>query len=72
MENMDAKLAYKAMVRFLENYWKVGQEEEIAVLLSSMSLEIFQDGKPADPAMWSDWLQAIADVMAEQGQNTNQ
>ena len=68
MEKLDAVLAYKAMFRFLENYYERGgrNADEIAVLLSSMNMEIFQDGRTADPAMWDDWLDAIEEVLAVQ------
>jgi len=68
MEKLDAVLAYKAMFRFLDNYWERGHhnDEQIAVLLGNMSLETFGGDKPGDPSMWSDWLEAIEEVMAAQ------
>jgi len=74
MEKLDTVLAYKAMFRFLENYYERGgrNDDEIAVLLSSMSMEIFQDGETADPAMWDDWLDAIGEVMAVQVRQSDQ
>jgi hypothetical protein len=74
MGKLDAVLAYKAMVRFLENYYERGgrNDDEIAVLLSSMSTEIFQDGETADPAIWDDWLHAIGEVMALQVRQSDQ
>ena len=73
MEKLDVVLAYKAMFRFLENYWERGErnDDDIAVLLGSMNMEIFQGGQPADPAMWSDWLDAIGEVMAEQARHSH-
>jgi hypothetical protein len=74
MGKLDTVLAYKAMFRFLENYYERGgrNDDEIAVLLSSMSMEIFQDGETADPAMWDDWLGAIEEVMALQVRQSDQ
>jgi hypothetical protein len=74
MEKLDTVLAYKAMFRFLENYHERGgrNDDEIAVLLSSMSMEIFQDGETADPATWDDWLDAIEEVMAVQVRQSDQ
>lgn len=74
MEKLDNVFAYKAMFRFLENYYERGgrSEGDIADLLSSMSMEIFQDGRAADPAMWGDWLDAIGEVMAVQVHQTDQ
>ncbi|MGJ9419365.1 hypothetical protein ACHAC9_16635 [Massilia sp. CMS3.1] len=64
MENLDTVLAYKAMVRFLEKHYASTNADEIGALLGSMSMEIFQDDDPADPAMWEDWLQAIREANA--------
>lgn len=66
--------AYKAMFHFLDKYHERGgrDDDEIAVLLSSMSMETFQDGGPADPAMWADWLDAIDEVMAVQVSHSDQ
>jgi hypothetical protein len=74
MEKLDAVLAYKAMFRFLENYWERGNrnDDQIAVLLGSMSLETFSEGTPADPAMWDDWLTAIEEVMAVQVRHSDE
>ena len=43
------------MVLFLETYYERTQSDEIGALLGS--LQLLEDGKPADPAMWQDWLQ---------------
>ena len=72
MQNLDAMLAYKAMFRFLEKYYALTNVDEIGVLLGSMSMEIFQDEKPADPAMWDDWIDAIREVRAERGSQPDQ
>ena len=74
MEKLDAVLAYKAMFRFLDNYWERGNrnDDQIAVLLGSMSLETFSGGTPADPAMWDDWLKAIEEVMAVQVRHSDE
>lgn len=68
MVQMDAMMAYRAMFRFLENYWERGgrNDEDIAALLGSMNLDTFPGDEPADPAMWDDWLEAIDEVMAAQ------
>lgn len=54
--------AYKAAFLFLDGYWRRGgkSSDEIAGLLGSMSLG--PDGQPMDPAMWSDWETAVAEV----------
>jgi hypothetical protein len=47
---------------FIENYWRLrgGTADEVGDLLSFM--DRLADGKPADPAMWSDWLEAVEKV----------
>ena len=30
------------------------------------SLQLLEDGKPADPAMWHDWLQCIEKILPRQ------
>ncbi len=56
--------AYAAMFRFLEAYYdRTGKPDEIGALLGGMALN--EDGQPMDPAIWSDWLAAIADVRPE-------
>ena len=66
MQNLDTKLAYKAMFRFLEKYHALTNADDIGSLLGSMSMDVFHDAMPADPAMWEDWLAAIREVRAEQ------
>jgi hypothetical protein len=55
---MDEKTAYKAMIIFLENYWRrVGKPGELSDLLSGLPL--CDDGRPVDPAHWGDWMRAV-------------
>ena len=56
--------AYAAMYRYLEKLYEQTQADELGGMLGSMSL--LPDGQPADPAVWSDWLQAINE--AKEGQ----
>lgn len=49
--------AYRAMFQFLEAHYNRTKSDEVAGLLGSMALTT--DGKPMDPAMWSDWLAAV-------------
>ena len=55
--SIDEKTAFLAMVKFLERYWERGGGEEIAALLGSLALQ--SDGRPADPALWRDWLTSL-------------
>jgi hypothetical protein len=51
---------------FLEAYWERGERssDDIATLLSSMDGEMTRDGRPGDPAQWTDWLDAVRKVEA--------
>jgi hypothetical protein len=56
--------AYKAMVVFIDNfYMRGGNQGELDFLL--MCIKLLDDDKPADPAMWQDWLDAVK----ESGEN---
>jgi len=55
MEKLTPTEAFQAMILFLETYYERTQSDEIGALLGS--LQLLEDGKPADPAMWQDWLQ---------------
>jgi predicted RNA polymerase sigma factor len=66
LPRLTALEAFDAMRAFLESYWEEGGkgEEEIRRLLSALNRDtnIWPDGGPADPAMWSDWLLALGRV----------
>jgi len=55
--NLTIEQAYQSMVCFLEAYWERTQSDEIGALLGGLALDA--DGRPMDPAAWSDWLAAI-------------
>ncbi len=63
---LDEKQAYKAMFYFLENYYFLTSDNTIGGILGSMQL--LNDGKPADPAFWADWEIAIKKVRNETSQ----
>ena len=50
--------AYAAMYAFLTHWYQMTQSDDIAGLLGSMSL--LPDGGTADPAIGSDWQEALA------------
>ena len=52
--------AYTAMYLYLEKLNRLINSNDLSGLLGSMSL--MPDGKPADPAVWGDWLEAVADA----------
>jgi hypothetical protein len=50
--------AFKAMYVYLHNYYlQMDQPDEIGALLGD--LRLLDDGKPVDPAAWTDWLDAV-------------
>jgi len=53
--------AYDAMFRFLDQIYDRTKSEELGVLLGSMTR--LDDGGPADPAMKTDWEQAVQHVL---------
>lgn len=66
LPRLSALEAFDAMRVFIENHWEHGLKEsdDLVWLLSAMNREtaIWADGGPADPAMWGDWLVALAKV----------
>lgn len=63
-EEVSVKQAYLAMYSFLEELYSRYGFDQLGGLLGGMSL--LPDGTPADPAMWSDWLQCIERSKSEQ------
>jgi hypothetical protein len=59
--------AYEAMLHFLEAYSRrsSGQPDELAMLLGAMQLNA--DSRPMDPALWQDWIIAVAKARALKG-----
>ena len=57
---LDPRTAFDAMRVFLEAYLERGGgvSDDLAVLLGGIQ-RVESDGMPADPAMWSDWMDAI-------------
>ena len=49
--------AYKAMYLYLEKLYEMTSSDDLAGFLGSMSM--MADGRPADDAIWEDWLDAI-------------
>jgi len=54
-------VAYKAMFKFLDEYYKRGKSDDIGALLGSLSL--LNDGKSADPAIMDDWDEAYEEAL---------
>lgn len=55
--SMSVKEAYIAMYIFLENEYKLTGSSDIGGLLGGLSL--LANGSTADPAAWSDWVDAV-------------
>jgi len=51
--------ALKAMATFLNKFYEKDKGEDLALILSDMSLDTFTDGGTADPAAWEDWIESI-------------
>ena len=61
---LDEVAAYQAMTAFLEKYYSLTHAGEVGALLGSMQL--MEDGRPADPAIWDDWLEAVRSLKKPQ------
>ena len=62
--NLDEMSAYQAMIVFLEYYYQNTKDDGIGALLGSMQL--IDEGKPADQGMWDDWMKAVTAVSAQE------
>lgn len=61
MEKLSVENSYRAMYLFLFRLYEMTDSDDLAGFLGSMSL--LEDGKPVDPAVWNDWLNAINDSL---------
>lgn len=61
MSALNERQAFEAMRYFIEQYWERGgrSSDDLAVLLGELSTDVFEGGRPADPAQWQDWLAAV-------------
>lgn len=53
--------AYGAMLKYLQNLYELTKSDDLAGFLGSM--ELLEDGKPADEAVWHDWINAVNDTL---------
>lgn len=65
MKTLTDAQAYAAMFHFLKNHWMRGKSDEIAILLSGMSM--LPDGSTSDPAVLQDWEHAVARALMGEG-----
>jgi hypothetical protein len=62
-QRLSLKQAFQAMFAFLQQYYeRGGNKDNLAAVLSDIQ-SIFEDGMPADPAAWKDWLDAVVRVL---------
>ena len=54
---MKERLAYKTMLQFLEERYRLLPSDALGSLLGD--LQLLADGEPADPAMTEEWDQAV-------------
>jgi hypothetical protein len=60
-QSLSEQQAYQAMVEFLWQYARRAGDD-LVTLLGDVELEA--DGRPTDPAAWSDWLDCVSHVRA--------
>lgn len=51
--------AFRAMFYFLEHEIQLDKSEDILMLIGALAWDTWTDGRPADPAAWEDWLNAV-------------
>lgn len=61
MKTLTELQAFAAMVLFLKQYYRQTKSEDIAIMLSDLSL--LSDGSTADPAAWEDWSGSVQEVL---------
>ena len=54
---MTEEQAYKAMFFYLDAYFERNPNAALGSVLGD--LQLLEDGKPADPAVTQDWMQAV-------------
>lgn len=63
MREITLRESYEAMFAFLQNYYDQTKADGIGALLGEMCL--LEDGRPADSAIWNDWISAVAKTISE-------
>ncbi len=56
-DKITTKEAYAAMFAYLKTLYDMTGSDDLGVFLGSMSL--LEDGTPADPGVWDDWMEAV-------------
>lgn len=60
-DGITAAQAYQAMLAFLQREVELTESSDLADLVSEYRLGA--DGRPADPALWNAWLEAVGKVV---------
>lgn len=60
-DSITAAQAYQAMLAFLQRDVELTESSDLADLVSEYRLGA--DGRPADPALWNAWLEAVGKVV---------
>jgi len=61
--------AFRAMIKFLDNYYEKKPSDDLGLLLGEMQLQ--DDNKPADSATWSYWIDSINKVTHQTNNQQN-
>lgn len=60
---LDEKTGFEAMRIFLEAFYERTHSDDVGALLGDLRLQ--SDGKPMDPAAWSDWMEAVTKAVSK-------
>lgn len=60
LTTLSVEQAYQAMLLFLEREAILTESSDLADLLSSYRMD--DQGRTSDPAVWDEWIEAVADV----------
>lgn len=63
-ETLTVVQAYKAMYAYLVHLYEMTNSDDLGGFLGSMSF--LASGGTADPAIWSDWLEAVRKANADE------
>ena len=61
-DTLTVEQAYRAMLAFLEREVELTECSDLADLLAGYRLD--DDGRTSDPALWDEWMDAVAQVQA--------
>jgi hypothetical protein len=61
MDTLTIQQAFEAMQLFLEDYYERTRSDDVGALLGD--LQGMEDGAPADPAAWQEWMACAKKVI---------